>query len=378
MNTLPKFDLVVIGGGILGLLATIKIIEKKPDWRIAIFDRDLIGSGATRYSLGMSYAYAKSPFRKELTEESLPEWDKLQRLIPGLPIRRMNLFGFTKNENLEKTLKNFVDVGNQTEKTKVLSEDDRISFLKQFPWFQIANNEALLEANFADEAYVMELAKMLGDYLREKKQVEIYETVAVEEWEPYHPSKKEHSVSKDAPLMLSASDGQSICANYVLVTPGPWVEYSFWKELIQPLQIRNKKIVSFHFEIKPEANAPVIFGFDEQAFFIPSFKNKYWFLSVTSPVWDITPDDPLTITRNDKEHAFKFLNKTAPSFIPFYRGGRVFCDAYGPELNPVISSLADNPRLIYAGAGSGSGFRLGPGIANRAVKMILDHALNAG
>jgi glycine/D-amino acid oxidase-like deaminating enzyme len=377
MNTLQKFDLVIIGGGILGLLAALKVVQEKPNWRIAIYDRDLIGSGATRYSLGMSYSYAKSVFRKTLTEESLPEWDSIQQLIPGLPMRRLNLYGFSKHENLDKTINNFVTMEASPSKPKVLADENKSTFLKQFPWLLLPDKTDLLEANYADEAYVMELAKMMADYLREKTNVEIYETVAIEDWDTSKAKRpKDYPYSDDAPLILRASDGQSMITQYALLTPGPWVEASFWKSLLQPLKIRNKKIISFHFEIKPDDNAPVIFAFDEQAFFIPSYKNKYWLLSVTSPVWDITPDDPLTLTRNDREHAFNFLEKFAPSFIPFYRGGRVFCDAYGPDLNPVICSLGDNPRLIYAGAGSGSGFRLGPAIANRAIKMILDHARN--
>jgi glycine/D-amino acid oxidase-like deaminating enzyme len=65
------------------------------------------------------------------------------------------------------------------------------------------------------------------------------------------------------------------------------------------------------------------------------------------------------------------LRRWAPALAGACTGGRVFCDAYSPDGEPVVCALADTGRIVFAGAASGSGYRLAPAIATQAVDLLL-------
>jgi glycine/D-amino acid oxidase-like deaminating enzyme len=56
-----------------------------------------------------------------------------------------------------------------------------------------------------------------------------------------------------------------------------------------------------------------------------------------------------------------------PGLARHWSGGRVFCDAYAPNRAPLIAGLDTDPRICIATGGSGSGFRLAPGMALAAL-----------
>jgi glycine/D-amino acid oxidase-like deaminating enzyme len=67
----PCFDLVVIGGGILGLTTALIARRDQPEWSILVIDRGMPGGGATRWSAALSVSHAVSPRHRELVQESL-------------------------------------------------------------------------------------------------------------------------------------------------------------------------------------------------------------------------------------------------------------------------------------------------------------------
>ena len=50
----------------------------------------------------------------------------------------------------------------------------------------------------------------------------------------------------------------------------------------------------------------------------------------------------------------------------------MFCDSYSPDGESQVSVDASQ-NLVFAGAGSGAGFRLAPGIAREALELIVAH-----
>jgi glycine/D-amino acid oxidase-like deaminating enzyme len=50
--------------------------------------------------------------------------------------------------------------------------------------------------------------------------------------------------------------------------------------------------------------------------------------------------------------------------------GRVFCDAYSPDRQPVIRPLDAAGRIVFAGAAGGSGYRLAPAIASETADVL--------
>jgi glycine/D-amino acid oxidase-like deaminating enzyme len=56
----------------------------------------------------------------------------------------------------------------------------------------------------------------------------------------------------------------------------------------------------------------------------------------------------------------------------------VFCDAYSPDREPVVRALDAGARLIFAGAASGSGYRLAPAIAAECTDLLTTGLLTTG
>lgn len=105
---------------------------------------------------------------------------------------------------------------------------------------------------------------------------------------------------------------------------------------------------------------------------MPLPRRKQWLFSFSSPEWDHKPGgENLRIASSDRELAASVLDRYLPGFMSASRGGRVFCDAYTPEGVPLVASYPEHPALVVAGAGSGAGFRLAPGIAERAMEMVV-------
>jgi glycine/D-amino acid oxidase-like deaminating enzyme len=59
--------------------------------------------------------------------------------------------------------------------------------------------------------------------------------------------------------------------------------------------------------------------------------------------------------------------------VPGRDSGRVFCDAYGPDTEPLIRALDGTGRIVFSGAANGSGYRLAPAMASEAADLLHLH-----
>lgn len=64
------FDLVIIGGGIIGAWALHQAVERYPHWKILLIDRYRVGDGATSHSAGVLLATGKSERERRLAGQS--------------------------------------------------------------------------------------------------------------------------------------------------------------------------------------------------------------------------------------------------------------------------------------------------------------------
>ena len=93
-----------------------------------------------------------------------------------------------------------------------------------------------------------------------------------------------------------------------------------------------------------------------------------WLFSFTLRVWDVLPGE-LAMTSEDRAAALEVLDRFMPSLVEHCASARVFCDAYAPDWTPVIDR-AGAPGFVAAGVGCGSGYRLAPAIAMRALDLL--------
>jgi glycine/D-amino acid oxidase-like deaminating enzyme len=132
-----------------------------------------------------------------------------------------------------------------------------------------------------------------------------------------------------------------------------------------------KRVVALHIGHQPgPAEEAILFDADD-AFLLPLADQGHWLFSFSSREWDVDPDGPATgLTATDIGAALDCLRRYSPTLADACHGGRVFCDAYSPEREPVVRPLDPAGRIVFAGAACGSGYRLAPAIASEAVDRL--------
>jgi glycine/D-amino acid oxidase-like deaminating enzyme len=106
----------------------------------------------------------------------------------------------------------------------------------------------------------------------------------------------------------------------------------------------------------------------DDAFLLPLAHRGHWLLSYCCQQWDVEPGELTGLLAADTAAAHRLLRHYAPGMTGACHGGRVFCDAYSPAGEPVVRQVAD--RIVFAGAASGSGYRLAPAIAAAAADLV--------
>jgi glycine/D-amino acid oxidase-like deaminating enzyme len=172
-------------------------------------------------------------------------------------------------------------------------------------------------------------------------------------------------------IRLSMADGRALVASRVVIAIGPWITTGQWQVFASRLGVRVKKIVAMHLDIKPRVDDPVVLFMADDAFLLPDVDGDRYLFSFASQEWDVAPDSArLRITSADRELALEILERRLPGLARHWSGGRVFCDAYTPNRAPLVAASDADPRLCIATGGSGSGFRLAPGIARGALRLL--------
>jgi hypothetical protein len=131
-----------------------------------------------------------------------------------------------------------------------------------------------------------------------------------------------------------------------------------------------------HLERPPDQDDELMIFDEEDAFLLPVIHRGHWLLSYTRLEWDVDPDGPAQgLSPEDVEAARATLRPYSPALANACVSGRVCCDAYSQNHEPVVTTLdGTDGRVIFAGAASGSGYRLAPAIASEAVNLLYDTA----
>jgi len=349
------FDLTIIGGGIIG--AWILYLAKKrfPNWNILLVEASLVGNGTSRYSASLDMPGGHTPLRQRLVKSSQEYWNTLLSKHTELPIRDINAFGVCKKTEFLTIREHF---------SGTLLDDKRESHLKKLngflPEFDVTNNHSLFQIPFAKYATQNTIAESIISNFRWDEKCTIIEGIKIT------------SVSKSENyLELTTKVGLLFRSKGVIEATGPWMLSGPVANQCSSLGIRTKKIVALHIEEKPHPEATVIYDFDKEAFLMPRHEEGRWLFSFRLEVWDVALNpESLKINSSDLSAAKKILYALYPRFVELISGGRSFCDAYGLNNDPVIKPISGLENYVIAGGGSGSGFRLAPGIASEALSLL--------
>lgn len=340
---MPQLQVVIVGAGIVGCLIARELAARDPQASVTILDRDAAGSGASRRSAGLHLPRGATPRTRRMSAASHAYYAALRAHDRGLPIYPVGATVLCPGGAGPDYLGAAAPAPADGAGHPAVAIPDGYSAWR------------LRGCHYAD---VRLLTQSLAAGLRPR--VRLAEGVAVT-----------GLASRPGGVTVTTGTGERLGADYVILAPGPWLHAPAWRDLVAPLGLRVKKVAALHIGLPPgPADGAVLFDADD-AFLLPARHLGHWLFSYADPEWDVDPDALTTgLSPAEVGAARIVLSRYAPSLAGACDAGRVFCDAYSPDREPLIRPLDDAGRIIFAGAASGSGYRLAPAIAAEAVSMV--------
>lgn len=334
-------DVVIVGGGIVGALVATRILEWHPSCSVTLVDRGAAGDGASRYSAGLHIPRGTTPTVREWARTSEQYYLDLLAADPDLPIRGLGMIVLSRDEDEAQVRETYLDRPRTTPAPGVVDAS-------------LATAAGMWSVHGAQHADVRALTRALVDRLRRRALIlEATEVLGLQE--------------TTTDVVLELSTGLRVRTDQVVLAPGPWIG----RPLIGAAApgARVKKVVALHVDSPPTPDDPVVLLHDEDAFLLPVPGRGQWLFSYTSQEWDVDPDvvgDQLV--SSDLTAGRRILARWSRSLAEQIHSGRVFCDAYSGSGEPVVR--AKSPRVCFAGATNGAGYRLGPAIAARTAEIV--------
>jgi D-arginine dehydrogenase len=346
-------DIAIVGAGIIGCLVAREAASRAPGASIVVLDRGAIGSSASLLSAGLQCPRGSSEGVRAMAEFSLDYYAELRDAQPSLPIRPVGMSVVAAESAASAVHGAYLERARLARKDKLVETDGLARGAVRIP-----PGTAVWSGDGCDYADVGMLARDIARVLRPR--VAFREAVAV---------KAVELVASGVVLRLGI--GESLTAAAVVLAPGPWLACPAWRDYASSLGARVKKIVSLHIDRQPTDADDVVVFHDEDAFLLPLHRQGYWLFSYTCHDWDVAPDDLADgLSGRDLQEGCRALRRWSPELADRVIGGRVFCDAYSGDGEPIVAALVPDGRLVFAGAANGSGYRLAPAIARQAIDLL--------
>jgi glycine/D-amino acid oxidase-like deaminating enzyme len=334
--------IAVVGAGIVGCMIAREISRRSPGTDVLLLDRDGVGTGASRRSAGLHFPRGASARVRRMSAYSEDFYARLVDIDPGVPIYPLAMTVVAGEDRAGEVHEAYLPSAKLTATTET-GDPDTLVPDGSLAW-------TAQGGQYADVA-------ALAAYLAPPRRLE---GVAVTEVRPYGEG-----------VRLGLSTGDDLTVDRAVLAPGPWIADPAWSELLAPLDLRVKRIVALHLDKPAGPDDPCVVLHDQDAFLLPLAHRGFWLFSYTCDEWDADPNTPSPAVRPQHlADARALLDRYAPALAARCRSGRVFCDAYTPDRQPLVRALEPTGRVVFAGGANGSGYRLAPAIAAEAVDLL--------
>lgn len=351
------YDLVIVGGGIVGAWTLWLAQRRFPHWRIVLVERFRNGDGATAHSAGVLLATGRTPREKRLAAFSAEHYREMRGPL-ALRTSEADVFWISDAARVETLRQVAVDFSIEDDPVS----RERLSDRLMSP-LDLGANEVLLKGGVATSYDPASIARGLIEASLRSTHVCCVEGAAVRGIQASPTS-----------VDLLLDDGVRILASRAVIAVGPWLASEPFAQSFGALpcvrDLRVKKVVALHVDQAPPPDAVALFLPEADAYLMPLPLRRQWLFSFRADQWDVEPKKhALEISTQDRALALGIVDRYQLGSPDDYLGGRVFCDAYTPTGEPLAERVPDTP-VVIAGAGSGAGFRLSPGLADEALQLL--------
>ncbi|SIT19441.1 Glycine/D-amino acid oxidase [Thalassolituus maritimus] len=334
-----KYDIVIIGAGIQGLIIARDILARCTDISLMVVDMKLPGLGATGYSAGYDIPGGRTALIKEMSEYSQEYYQQFLNDECGYyPVK-------TYIHSHSDAKLSYFNAGKYAEVSAPVEDNFLSHYLKTWQCSSCYRGDL--------HVITQQITRSLGDAL------EIIEGHFVESID-----------ENDRGIHIKFAGGRLVQASYCIMCPGPWVNSPSFAKYTAPLNIEIKKIVAFHVAWPVSINSAAHYFTDDDAFLLPLLDKQYWLYSYTCQTWGVDPQGLLYVSASDIDTGKSILEKYSLTMSQLVHSGRAFCDAYSPHREPVVDYVNSNKSIVFAGASNGSGFRLAPAISKKVVELL--------
>jgi glycine/D-amino acid oxidase-like deaminating enzyme len=346
-----RHELVVVGGGIMGLCVAAEAKRRSPDMTVAVLDRGRVGGGASAYAPGIQIAIGRTAAERRLAARGLREWRRMFAEGGWAFGRSCDLFWIAADPATLRAM--HVGDGLVDSTPRALA-----SRLASLPPPAVPEGHAVLADRCSYSPVALAAAALRSQLGRDGCAF-------------FEGLEAEGLRAGPAEVAVRNRDGPVVTGERVVVAIGPWAPTSALMADAGVAALRVKKVVSLHLGLEPSPGCPAIAFQEDYAFLVPMPEEGYWLFSFTSDHWDVDPvAGPLRVEQADVDKATGILHKWLPDGVPDVASARVFCDCYSADGMPFAAAHRSSRRVVFVGAGSGNGFRFAPPCAQDALDLL--------
>ncbi|MCE3602806.1 FAD-binding oxidoreductase [Massilia sp. P8910] len=366
---MQRYDLVIVGGGIVGSFAAYFARRAHPDWHIAVIESRAIGTGATRFSAGVHLPTGSSAHIRALATRSAQVYAEIDALgmTPAEP--GLDAFWVVPGAGLEALA---AEANGWTIAPATDAQESQ--FRTSYPHAVLAEGEVLAFGGTARRFDPPQIARQLLQHVGGEG-LALFEGVRVAQMQAEH----------DGDTVLTSELGLELRARRTLLCNGPWLSGLLGPTVADALGLRVKKVAAMHLATGRQregeggdgANGDAdgaraaLFWPGSDAYIVPLKGRAQHLLSFASREWDCDPDSGrIALSADDYRVAEAIIARHFSDWQPQICGGRVFCDTYAQDRQPIARIHPEWPSVAIAGAGGGAGFRLAPAIAEQAITLL--------
>lgn len=346
-------DLAIVGGGVIGCFSAYQAVRSNPQWHVVLVERSAIGAGATGWSAGVSFPLAATPGHRELVRASAAGYAALRGTAADRFIRPVRMIYVVRRDRAEALADRLVDAT-----PRPVTGGEHGAVARMLPGLRLAGDECLLTHD--GHGFVV-AARPLAEALLAAtgRAVRVERGRAV-------TAVERHG---DGYRLLTGDGGWS--ARRVVLACGPWETPAVHPvPLPEPPGARRKRIAALHVRLPVLEVDPVVYFVDDDLFVLPLAAGEA-LVSFYRDEWDTDPD---TVDGRpddaDLRAGTEALRRRSVPAAAAVTGGRAFCDLYTEHRLPVVRHDPAVPRLAAVRGGSGSGVRLAPALAERALRIV--------
>lgn len=390
---MARTTVAVVGGGILGSAVAHEIRARDAEARITLLDRDELGAGASGRSAGLHIPAGSTDRIRAMSAFSEACYDRLAKQHPQLPLHPVDMAVIAAEPNAARPADwalpgRLVPSGDEANGEPCDGDGDGDGAARAMRG-TLGGGEARGSAGVMRAALgggLVRVPEGCGVWKLEGchyADVSAVARVLAREPRPGITVRENVRVAGieagPTSVSLRLGTGETLTVDRVVLAPGPWLADPAWAGLLAPLGVRVKKIVALHLGARPAEHDAGVFFPDDDAFLLPLVHRGHWLFSYTCREWDVDPDDlHAGLSAQDVAQAQAVLGRYVPAAAGGPDGGapapavsgRLFCDAYSPDGEPLVRALDGAGRIVFAGAANGSGYRLAPALAAAAADLL--------